>query len=148
MGWIHYAANGMDPQRCQLTIAKKIKLLEVEAEETKLLLEKNKQKQFKIENTFRDEVTEKWLALTGNLNQMGNELRGKLRQLVKDTFKSITLDTDDEGAVIGLDKAVELQLMGERQSNFFDLTLEFHNGKKRLIRLDKHSGELLLGLDL
>jgi len=138
--------EGKPPQ----AIADKIKTLESEESEIKLLLENNRNELSKIGNTFRDEVTEKWLGITENLSKLGSDTRLSLRQLVKDTFKSITLSVDlqESNELTGLNKLVELQLMGENQKNYFDLTLEFHNGKKRLLRLDRHSGALLNGFEI
>lgn len=138
--------EGKPPQ----AIADKIKQLESEENELKLALERNSNDLSKIDNTFRDEITKRWLGITDNLSKLGNNARLELRQLVKDTFKSITLSVDIQKSkeLTGIDKLVELQLMGGEQKNSFDLTLEFHNDKKRLLRLDRHSGKLLAGFDV
>ncbi|MEP1445557.1 MAG: recombinase family protein [Paraglaciecola sp.] len=137
--------DGKPPQ----AIADKIKQLESEESDVKLSLEKIRNELSRVGNTFRDEVTEKWLGITENLSKLGSDTRLSLRQLVKDTFKSIILSVDlkESDDLIGLEKLIELQLMGDEQKNYFDLTLEFHNGKKRLLRLDKHSGKLLTGFE-
>lgn len=133
-----------------LTIVNKIKMLEVEADEIKQKISINKNKQAKINNTYSDDVTERWLSLTNNLSKLGAEKRLKIRQLVKDTFKSIILTsyTGNKKEPDGIERMIESKLLGVNTHNFFDLTLEFHNSKKRLLRLDKHSGALLGGFDL
>ncbi len=131
-------------------IANKMKLLEAEATDIQEKLKASKNKIAKINNSFRDEVTDRWLSLTNNLTGLGNEERLELRQLVKDTFKTITLQVENEAGQesVGLDSLLDSQLVGVRTQNYFDLTLEFHNEKKRLLRLDKHTGVLLAGFDL
>ena len=90
------------------------------------------------------------MALTRDLNQLKSENRLEIRQLVKDTFKSILLKVDRTNVqkLSGLERLIETNLAGGQLDNCFELTLEFHNSKKRLLRLDKHSGALLAGFDL
>lgn len=131
-------------------IANKIKMLEGESNLIQEKLIENKNKLTKIDNTFRDEVTDRWMAITDNLSQLENEKRLEIRQLVKDTFKTVTLQVDrkEERESIGVEKLIDSHFMGKRSKNCFDLTLEFHNQKKRLLRLDKKTGELVVGFDL
>jgi DNA invertase Pin-like site-specific DNA recombinase len=133
-----------------LAIAKKISMLESESKDISNKLVKNNNKIAKIDNSFRDEVTDRWLNLTKNLSTLNNEERLSIRLLVKDTFKSITLLVDHNPSMdlVGLDSFIVQRLMCKDHVNFFDLVLEFHNGKKRLLRLDKGSGFLLAGFEL
>ena len=87
--------------------------------------------------------------MTENLPLLNGDSRLKIRQLVKDTFKSITLNVSNkyDENLEGIEKLIAEELLIGNQKNYFDLTLEFHNGKKRLLRIDKHSGELLVGHD-
>jgi len=132
-----------------VTFAKKIRELEVEASDLDVKLQANKNMQAKIENSSRDDVSERWLSLTCNLANLTGDKRLEIRQLVKDTFKSINLNSvPDRRQVDGLGGLVEAELLGDLVDNCFELSFEFHNGKKRLLRLDKHSGELMAGVDL
>lgn len=138
--------EGKPPQ----AIANKIKALETEEEDIEEKVKINNNKLSKIDSSYRDEVTERWLDLTGNLNELINDKRLELRQLVKDTFKSITLVVDPNrgNKLGGLESIVESKFAGGYIDNCFELTFEFHNNKKRMVRLDKHSGELIDGFDL
>lgn len=131
-------------------IAKKIKELEIEVEAIHVKLAENHNNQVKTENIYRDDVSERWLSITKNLNELDGDKRLGLRHLVRDTFKSIFLYSSPEKRQFtgGLDSLIEAELLGGVVENSFELTLEFHNGKKRLLRLDKHSGELIAGVDL
>lgn len=132
-----------------VTFAKKIRELEVEASDLNVKLQANKNMQAKIENSSRDDVSERWLSLTCNLANLNGDKRLEIRQLVKDTFKSISLNSvTDRRQADGLGDLIEAELLGGVVDNCFELTFEFHNGKKRLLRLDKHSGELVAGVDL
>ena len=133
-----------------LAVAKKIKLLEAEATNINGQLLECKNKLIKVDNVFRDEVTDRWLALTGQLSELGHDDRLMLRQLVKDTFKSITLNVIDESGITpsGIESFIDAELKLLHPQNCFDLVLEFHNGNKRILRLDRHSGRLLNGFDL
>ncbi|MCL1068691.1 recombinase family protein [Shewanella olleyana] len=129
-------------------IALKIKKLESQSIDIGLKIKQNKNKQVKIVNTSRDEVTDRWLNLTKNLNELGGEDRLAIRQLVKDTFKSITLHINtDSNQENGLSSVFE-QLLGVKETSLFDLTFVFHNDNKRIIRVDKHTGKMIKGLDL
>jgi DNA invertase Pin-like site-specific DNA recombinase len=138
--------KGEPPQ----AIANKIKALELEAREIKGKLDANKNKLAKINNSFRDEVTERWLSLTKNLNKLSGEERLAIRQLVKDTFRRITIQVDKiSSRELGpLEMLIDTKMAGKESENSFELTFEFHNDKKRLVRLGRHSGELLIGFDL
>ncbi|ALS97784.1 recombinase family protein [Lacimicrobium alkaliphilum] len=131
-------------------IANKIRTLESEVIDIREKITVNKNKLARIDNSYRDEVTERWLSLTENLNRLDSERRLQLRQLVKDTFKSVTLQVDvkEKLDLKGLESLIDAQLTGGQTDKCFDLTLEFHNGKKRMLRLDKYSGELMAGFDL
>lgn len=133
-----------------IAVINMINNLESESNELEQKIEENKKKQSKIDNTFRDEVSDRWLALTENLVDLDNEGRLALRPLVRDTFKSLTLQSDvnENQELSGLDSLIANELMGNRNSSYFDLTMEFHNGKKRLLRIDKQTGELLKGFDI
>ena len=132
-------------------IINSLKKLEKEADSVRGKVQRNKNKLVKIKNTHTDEVSERWLALTGNLSQADNDVRLRLRQLVKDTFKSITLNTNKtsySSTGAGLDHLINMKLTGGHSNMSFELTLEFHNGNKRVLILNKHSGQLLSGFDL
>jgi hypothetical protein len=138
--------DGAPPQ----AIANKIKQLEAEVATFEREIDKNRNSQAKINNSSREDVTRRWSELTENLSELGNEERLLLRQLVKDTFKTVTLQVSikEKQKANGLDGAVNRLLLGDNQSNYFDLTLEFHNEKKRLLRVNRHTAELLNGFDL
>ena len=133
-----------------VAIAKKIRELEVEAHDLNGMLAVNKNMQTKAENSSRDDVSDRWLSLTKNLVNLDGDTRLEIRQLVKDTFKSIRLHSisDKRPHINGLDSMIESELLGGLGDNCFELELEFLNGKKRLLRLDKHSGELMAGIEL
>lgn len=68
-------------------------------------------------------------------------------ELVKDTFKSITLQIDvtqimEQGGLL----AVFNQLLGDAKTDYFDLMLRIHNNKKRLSRVYKINGEVMTGV--
>ncbi|WP_105215769.1 recombinase family protein [Pseudoalteromonas sp. T1lg22] len=137
--------TGEPPQ----AIANKIKALESEEAQLKEQLQANRNSMAKLDNTHRDEVTQRWLALTKNLSTLSGDERLAIRQLVKDTFKSITLQMDvtqtqQQG---GLATVFE-QLLGESTNEYVELMLEFHNGTKRLLRVHKYTGELAQGVTL
>jgi uncharacterized protein YlaN (UPF0358 family) len=138
--------KGEPPQ----AIANKITALELEAKKIKSEIDVNKNRLAKIDNSFRDEVTDRWLKLTNNLNQLSSEERLAIRQLVKDTFRKITIQVDNMSLreLGGLETLIDTKLAGFDTDNSFELTFEFHNDKKRLVRLDRHSGELRAGIDL
>jgi DNA invertase Pin-like site-specific DNA recombinase len=128
-----------------------LKSLEVDATNLKSKITANKHKLTKINNSHKDEVTERWLSFTENLSVLGGDKRLEIRQLVKDTFKSIRLQVyGKKGSELsGLESLIDAHMMGDdSHNNCFELTLEFYNDKKRLLRLDKHSGVLLAGFDL
>ena len=131
-------------------IARKIRALENEADDLNDRLAVNKNKRAKVENSSRDDVSDRWLSLTKDLAQLNGDKRLEIRQLVKDTFKSIRLHStvDKCHRTNGLDSLIESELLGGVVANCFELTLEFYNGKKRLLRVDKHSGDLLAGVEL
>ncbi|EOW9435195.1 recombinase family protein [Vibrio cholerae] len=131
-------------------VLSKIKTLETEADEINRELIKNRLAQSKIENRTREEVAEKWLTLTRSINRLDNDARLSLRQLAKDTFQAVTLSVDlsDKDDLDDITRLAVDHLMGQTNSDYFDLTLEFHNGKKRLLRLHKYTGELIAGFDL
>ncbi|WP_165744309.1 recombinase family protein [Pseudoalteromonas sp. Z9A6] len=137
--------EGTPPQ----AIANKISMLETQARDVQTKIDTSKNKLAKIEHSFRDEVTDRWLSLTKNLVQLSGDERLAIRQLVKDTFKSITLQIDvtqtmEQGGLL----AVFNQLLGDATTDYFDLMLEFHNDKKRLLRVNKLNGEVMTGLDV
>lgn len=137
--------DGTPPQ----AIANKISMLEAQARDVKTQIDTSKNKLAKIDNSFRDEVTDRWLSLTKNLVTLSGDERLAIRQLVKDTFKSITLQidvtqTEKQGGLL----AVFNQLLGDATADYFDLMLEFHNDKKRLLRVNKINGEVITGLDV
>lgn len=137
--------DGTPPQ----AIANKISMLEAQARDVKTQIDTSKNKLAKIDNSFRDEVTDRWLSLTKNLVTLSGDERLAIRQLVKDTFKSITLQidvtqTEKQGGLL----AVFNQLLGDATADYFDLMLEFHNDKKRLLRVNKLNGEVMTGLDV
>lgn len=140
------ALNGKEPQ----SIADHIRNLEKEAEDIKSKIALNKNKIAKIDHSFRDDVTERWLHLTNELSTLSADVRLAIRQLVKDTFKTITLNTCDKSVsnlgVIG--KLIDSRMNTELSSNSFELILQFHNGQKRFLQLDKYTGQLLSGFDL
>lgn len=131
-------------------IIKKMKDLEKDAAEIHKKIEDNNHKLNKVELTFRDEVTDRWLQLTKNLKSLSGEERLKLRLLVKDTFKKITLQVPEESSEESDELSVLLttHMMEPLSQDCFELTFEFHNEKKRLIRVHKYSGELVAGFDL
>lgn len=124
--------------------------LEQKAKAIEVEISENKKRQSKVNNLFRDEVSDRWLALTNNLATLDNEARLAIRPLVRDTFKSLTIQTEhcEPENLNGLDALVVTELMGEGNTESFDLTMEFHNGNKRLLRLNKHNGKLLKGFDI
>lgn len=135
--------DGTPPQ----AIANKISKLESEAREVESQIDMSKNKLAKIDNSFRDEVTDRWLSITKNLVKLSSDERLAIRQLVKDTFKSISLQLNTfSGDKGGLDNVFE-HLLGASNADYFELLLEFHNDKKRLLRLHKHTGELVSGYD-
>ena len=135
--------DGTPPQ----AIANKISILESQARDVKTQIDTNKNKLAKIDNSFRDEVTDRWLSITKNLVKLSNDERLAIRQLVKDTFKSISLQLNTfSGDKGGLNNVFE-HLLGASNADYFELLLEFHNDKKRLLRLHKHTGELVSGYD-
>ena len=137
--------KGEQPQ----AISNKISALEAESKEITVQIEAKKNKLAKIDNSFRDEVTDRWLSLTKNLVKLNNEERLEIRQLVKDTFRSITLQVNvqhQEQTQIGLGQF--MSRFGGESTDYFDLTLEFHNDKKRLLRVNKKTGELVKGVNL
>ncbi len=131
-------------------IIKKMKDLEKDAAEIHQKIEDNNSKLNKVELTFRDDVTDRWLQLTKNLKSLSGEERLKLRQLVKDTFKKITLQVPEESSEESdeLSALFTTHMMEPLPQDCFELTFEFHNEKKRLIRIHKYSGELFAGFDL
>lgn len=137
--------EGTPPQ----AIANKISALETQARDIQTQIDTSKNKLAKIDHSFRDEVTDRWLSLTKNLVTLSGDERLAIRQLVKDTFKSITLQidvtqtTEQEGLL-----AVFNQLLGDATADYCDLMLEFHNDKKRLLRVNKLNGEVMTGLDV
>lgn len=133
-----------------LTVIKLINQLEAEAKALESKIEENKRRQTKVDNSFRDVVSDRWLALTQNLTDLDSEMRLALRPLVKDTFKSITLQTgiNKNQAFSRVDDLITNELIGHRDANSSDLTMEFHNGKKRVLRLNSKSGQILRGFDL
>jgi DNA invertase Pin-like site-specific DNA recombinase len=137
--------EGTPPQ----AIANKISMLETQARDVQTKIDTSKNKLAKIEHSFRDEVTDRWLSLTKNLVSLSGDERLAIRQLVKDTFKSITLQidvtqTEKQSGLL----AVFNQLLGDATTDYFDLMLEFHNDKKRLLRVNKLNGEVMTGLDV
>lgn len=137
--------DGTPPQ----AIANKISALETEGRQVQSQIDSSKNKLAKIDNSFRDEVTDRWLSLTKNLVTLSGDERLAIRQLVKDTFKSITLQidvtqTEKQGGLL----SVFNQLLGDATADYFDLMLEFHNDKKRLLRVNKLNGEVMTGLDV
>jgi DNA invertase Pin-like site-specific DNA recombinase len=137
--------NDRPPQ----AIANKIQVLETESDDIKGKLAINKNKIAKINHSFRDNVTERWLHQTNELSTLSADARLAIRQLVKDTFKSITLYMHDgktsELGTVG--KLIESRMNTELSSNTFELTLQFHNGQKRFLQVDKYTGQLLFGFD-
>ncbi|WP_288985823.1 recombinase family protein [uncultured Pseudoalteromonas sp.] len=136
--------DGTPPQ----AIANKISALETQARDVKTQIDTSKNKLAKIDHSFRDEVTDRWLSLTKNLVTLSGDERLAIRQLVKDTFKSITLQidvtqTEKQGGLL----AVFNQLLGDATADYFDLMLEFHNDKKRLLRVNKLNGKLVSGVE-
>ncbi|MEZ9370463.1 recombinase family protein [Shewanella sp. 10N.286.51.B2] len=131
------------------SIAPAMRKLESESKDIISKIQQNKNKQLKIANSSRDEVTDRWLKLTDNLNELGGEERLAIRQLVKDTFKSITMQihTSSNQEETGL-SSVFNQLLGEKTASSFDLTFVFHNDNKRIIRFNKHTGQMMKGVDL
>ena len=135
--------EGTPPQ----AIANKISALETQARDIQTQIDTSKNKLAKIDHSFRDEVTDRWLSLTKNLVKLSNDERLAIRQLVKDTFKSISLQLNTfSGDKGGLNNVFE-HLLGASNADYFELLLEFHNDKKRLLRLHKHTGELVSGYD-
>lgn len=128
----------------------KMKALEADANEVKELIRKGRQKVNKINSSFRDEVTERWLQITENLKSLNGEQRLEIRQLVKDTFKSITLHVQNKHSVapVGLESMLAAEMLGTHEENCFELTMEFHNSNKRLIKIDKYTGKLVAGFDV
>ncbi|QSX35127.1 recombinase family protein [Shewanella avicenniae] len=102
-----------------------------------------------INQTQKDTVSERWASLTKNLSTMPVDERLNLRQLVGDTFKNIWLKTYDKNAEkqFGINLLVQERLFNGSHNNFFDLILEFHNGYKRMLRIDSKSGDLISGFD-
>ncbi|MGP4987197.1 hypothetical protein [Pseudoalteromonas nigrifaciens] len=78
---------------------------------------------------------------------LSGEERLHIRQLVKDTFKSITLQVDVQ---LKQEKGLAsfIESFGGNSGECIDLTCEFYNGKKRLIRMNKKTGELVKGVSL
>lgn len=135
--------NGTPPQ----AIANKISKLESEARDVESQISISKNKLARIDNSFRDEVTDRWLSITKNLIKLSNDERLAIRQLVKDTFKSISLQLNTfSGDKGGLNNVFD-RLLGTSNADYFELLLEFHNDKRRLLRLHKHTGELVSGYD-
>ncbi|WP_419149160.1 recombinase family protein [Pseudoalteromonas 'SMAR'] len=129
------------------SILAKLNSLEKEQESINDQLQSLNNKKVKIRNTMRDEVSDRWLGLTKNLRTLGPEQRMPIRQLVKDTFKKITLQVGiKQEHTGGLSSFIDA--FGGNNSKYFDLTCEFHNGQKRLLRIHLKTGELVQGMDL
>ncbi|WP_448248121.1 recombinase family protein [Thalassotalea agariperforans] len=133
------------------TIVTKIAQLEGELEEVDKLIDENKNKLLKVTNVYSDEIIAKWQNLTNNLNELTSEERLTIRLLVKDTFESISLHPIVPPALEGIAKTIAMhrdELLQSNSSNYVDLSLKFHNGLIRTIRIDKYTGDLIKGFDL
>jgi hypothetical protein len=72
-----------------------LQALEKEAADIKSKLVLNKNKIAKIDHSFHDDETDRLLQLTNKLSKLSADARLAIRQLVRDTFKTITLNAVD-----------------------------------------------------
>lgn len=141
---LNFIIEDQNPAKALLN---KIKALESEEEELHDAIQALHNDEVKSRNIHHDEVTERWLHLTKDLRGLSGEERLHIRQLVKDTFKSITLQVDVQ---LKNEKGLAsfIESFGGNIDECIDLTCEFYNGKKRLIRVNKKTGELVKGVSL
>ncbi|WP_165726283.1 recombinase family protein [Pseudoalteromonas sp. SA25] len=96
-------------------------------------------------------VVDKWKKLTLGHETQNGEDRLKIRLLIKDTFDEIRLHPLNRALETGIAKELALirdTYMPADDQNFIDLTLKFHNGLVRVIRIHKYSGDLIGGVEL
>ena len=114
-------------------------------------IEKNSRELFKISSATNLQVVDKWREVTKDFEAMSNDERLTIRLLIKDTFKEIRLHPLNRELETGLARELANardKLMETDNKHYIDLTLKFHNGLVRVIRIDKYSGELIKGFDL
>ncbi|GAB5381585.1 MAG: recombinase family protein [Aliiglaciecola sp.] len=131
------------------SLAEKLHSLEEELETNESKLTRLKSELRNMTSLSAEDVVTEWQELTKNLDNMTSDERLKIRLLIKDTFKSITLGTNDkkDGIKAAIDRAKK-RLLSQDNNEAVELTLKFHNGLVRVISVDKYSGKLIKGFDI
>lgn len=134
-------------------IITKINKLESQLETIDQKIESIQSKLNKISTKSSKQISNKWLQLTGDIENLSNDERQNLRLLIKDTFHSIILHPVSFETSDGISKEInalrdELLKTEVNHKDYADLTLRFHSGLIRIMRIDKRTGELIKGFDL
>ena len=89
-----------------------------------------------LDSALRGEVVEEWQQVTKSVYDLDEEARLKVRQLVKLTFEKIEIDLHD-------------QIIPEEGEPIpcIKMILHFHNGKSRVLLIDKATGKSRVNFD-